>query len=132
MKITSTLKAEHIFRKKIRFDIEELWIAALNSQLEVIEIEMLFRGTATHCPCHPRDIVRFICEKNSCFFILAHSHPSGSPDPSAEDLKITRQILKIGQLVEIPLLDHLILTRDRAVSLSSRKFFRKLGPAIQT
>ncbi len=125
MKIASVELAAHMFRKKIRLDVEELWVAALNSQLELIELEMIFRGTVSHCLSHPRDIARFVCLQNSSFFMMAHSHPSGNSNPSKQDIKITRQLLTVSRLIEIPLLDHLIISKENYTTLARREFFKK-------
>jgi DNA repair protein RadC len=59
---------------------------------------------------HPRDIFRFACLENASSLIVAHNHPSGDTRPSEQDLLFTRQLLRASRILQIPLLDHLILT----------------------
>lgn len=127
MKIQNVEMAHQVFRKKIRLDVEELWIAALTSRLEIIALEMIFRGTVNHCMSHPRDIARFVCLKNSSFFMMSHSHPSGESNPSIQDIRMTKQILKLSELIEVPLLDHIIISEKNYTSLAGRDFFKNFA-----
>ena len=91
-------------------DVEEFWIAALNSNLELIDKKLLFRGTVNSCLVHPRDIIRFTCIHNAVSFVIAHNHPSGNPRRPETDLIITKKLFQLGCLLEIPMNDHLILS----------------------
>ncbi len=53
-------------------------------------------------------------------FIVAHNHPSGDPSPSPEDIKVTRQLVQAGKILDIDVLDHIIIGRQRFVSLKER------------
>lgn len=66
-------------------------------------------GTATETLAHPRDIFREVIKQGATRLIVAHNHPSGNTEPSPEDIHLTRQLLSGAQLLDIPLLDHLIL-----------------------
>ncbi len=66
-------------------------------------------GTATETLAHPREIFREVIKRGATRIIVAHNHPSGSLEPSQEDLTLTRQLLQGAHLLGIPLLDHLIL-----------------------
>lgn len=98
-------------------DVEQAWALALNSHLQLIEYKLIAKGTVDQCTIHPRDVFRFVITKNASSFLLVHNHPSGNPQPSPEDLKITKKILKLSWLHEIPLLDHIILTSKGATSI---------------
>lgn len=111
----SLLKALDAFRhiqSQFNWEQEEVHVIALNSQKEVIATGLLFRGTVDYCMFHPRDIFRFLVKHNASSFILAHNHPSGQPNPSEADIKLTRKIIKISQMMEIEFLDHLVLTQQ--------------------
>ncbi len=88
---------------------EEVWVLGLNSQLEIMSCDLIFRGTADACLVHPRDLFRSLIVSNSTRFILSHNHPSGSSEPSERDLELTRRICKTGLLMEIPMIDHIIV-----------------------
>jgi DNA repair protein RadC len=127
MKIDSSQKAFAILSKHITTDVEEFWVLALNSSLEIISKKMLFRGTVDRCPFHPRDLIRFLCSQNASCFVVAHNHPSGDPRPSKDDLEITKKILMLSVLVEIPLKDHLILGKENYFSFADSGWLEKIN-----
>lgn len=112
IKADSSRKAYELVKKSISTETEEVWVLALNSNLELLNKELIFKGTADKCLIHPRDIFRFLCRNNAISYILAHSHPSGNSKPSKEDLKITKQLYIASQLFEIHMADHLIVTKN--------------------
>lgn len=130
MKLSSSHLAHEFFKNSIRTDIEEFWIVALNAQLEVLAFDMLYRGTVEYCPTHPRDILKFVCIHQATSFIIAHSHPSGDSTPSRDDLKVTRDLRKLAELLRVPLQDHLIITKKGYSSLADRGFFKKRSSPI--
>src|SRR6185312_5767265 len=75
------------------------------------EAACLFRGTVDGCFFHPRDVFRYAIVHNASALIVAHNHPSGSPRPSPEDIEITRQLEAAGELLQVPIVDHVIITR---------------------
>jgi DNA repair protein RadC len=109
--LSSPLKARHYFQPRMRMDVEEFWVAALNADRRVLASDCLFRGTADHCLFHPRDVFRFVLRKNAAAFLVAHNHPSGNATPSSEDDKVTQQLSTISWLVEVTFLDHVIVTK---------------------
>lgn len=80
-----------------------IYIGSLNSS--VVRIGELFKPAITNC---------------AAAFIVLHNHPSGDPSPSPEDIRVTRQIVKAGELLGVDLLDHIIIGRNRWVSLKER------------
>jgi DNA repair protein RadC len=100
----------------MNLDIEEFWVASLNSDKEVNAAACLFRGTVDHCLFHPRDVFRFVCLNNSSAFVVAHGHPSGHVQPSREEILITQQLFQLSMILEIPMTDHLIVSRRRYFS----------------
>lgn len=116
MTIDNSQKAYDFLIKRMRHDIEEVWIVALNSHLKIVGADLLFRGTLDHCPIHPRDIFRYLLKHNAYGFILAHSHPSGDPMPSLQDKKITERILFLSLFHELYFLDHLVVCTDKFIS----------------
>lgn len=100
---------------------EELWVLALSASKHLVGFEMIFRGTVDSCLVHPRDIIRFLCETNAASYIVAHNHPSGDAEPSDHDWIFTHRLIGCGELIEIPLLDHVIVTLKGHSSLASRR-----------
>jgi DNA repair protein RadC len=101
-----------------RAEVEEFWTLALGPRKNLLKRKMMFRGTVDLCLVHPRDIFRFACNENASSILVAHNHPSGDAAPSPEDLRFTRQLVSASRLMEIPLVDHLIVTPRGFISLS--------------
>ena len=125
MRIDSSRKAYLCFQKSMAKEVEEFWIAGLGPQLDLIECKLLFRGTADRCLIHPRDIIKTVCLQNATSFIVAHNHPSGHLNPSVQDVQITKQILQLSRLLEIPLNDHLIVGQSHYFSFADSGYLAR-------
>ena len=119
MEITSAEQAYLTLNGLAGADTEEFWVLALGPKKNLLKTKMLFRGTVDSCLVHPRDIFRFACIENASSLLVAHNHPSGDPLPSLEDLRFTRQLVKAAAMMEIPIVDHLIITRTGFASLKA-------------
>lgn len=93
-------------------DIEEFRIIFLNTKLQVVEEEILQRGTINQVSVHPREVIKSALRKGAAAIILAHNHPSGDVTPSKADIEVTKQINEAAKLVNIRLLDHLIVSKN--------------------
>ena len=80
-------------------------------------------GTATSSLIHPREVFGPALRCGACAVVLAHNHPSGDPEPSVEDHGVTERLVAVGELVGVPLLDHLVVGGERFVSLRGRNEF---------
>jgi DNA repair protein RadC len=118
MDVTTVELAYSAFRPLISYDVEEFWVLALGPKKTILGSRMVFRGTVDACLVHPRDIFRFACLQNASSIVVAHNHPSGDPLPSLEDLRFTRRLIRVAELMEIPVIDHLILTRNGFSSMN--------------
>ncbi|MFT4312799.1 MAG: RadC family protein [Candidatus Woesearchaeota archaeon] len=96
----------HMQEKTMR---EEFIVLFLNSQLEIIGQETLFLGTLDAVTIHPREIFHRAIKHLAHSIILIHNHPSGHSQPSTADRDITQKIHTIGDIMGIPLLDHIII-----------------------
>jgi DNA repair protein RadC len=123
--VRSSIEAFKILKQNLHPHAEEVWIIALSSQLEIVGHEMIFRGTADRCVVHPRDIFRFLIQKNACSFIIAHNHPSNSVLPSEQDLSFTKKLRELADLCEITLTDHVIFCADKYYSMADHGHFKK-------
>lgn len=99
---------------------EEIWILGLSRTLYPIQSRCCFRGTIDSCMVHPRELFAPLIEMRASHFILAHNHPHGNPEPSPQDLEMTKVIEKAGRLLMLPLLDHIIIANAGFVSLHQR------------
>lgn len=84
-------------------------ILTLNTKNRVIQKHLISLGTLNSSLVHPRETFRPAILDSAAAIILAHNHPSGDPTPSAEDLKITKQLIQAGEIMGIKVLDHVII-----------------------
>lgn len=119
MEIVTAELAFEVLRSCVSSDVEEFWALALGPRKEVLSSRMLFRGTVDSCLVHPRDVFRFALSANASALLVAHNHPSGEMIPSMEDLRFTRQLVRAAALMEIPVVDHIIVTARGFASLRS-------------
>jgi DNA repair protein RadC len=92
-----------------RQDREYFALMLLNSQHKVLECSIIFSGTIDGASIYPREIVKAALYANAAAVILAHNHPSGQPEPSSADKRITERIKSALALVDIRVLDHIIV-----------------------
>lgn len=95
---------------------EEFRVLLLNSQHEVIRELMVTRGVLDGSVIHPREVFKAAITRSAAAVLLVHNHPSGDPTPSAEDRAVTKQIAEAGELVGIPVLDHVVIGDGRYTS----------------
>jgi DNA repair protein RadC len=88
---------------------ERFAVLLLDIKHRLTGAQVITVGTATETLAHPRDVFREVIRQGAVRVIVAHNHPSGNVEPSPEDIHLTRQLLTGGQILGIPLLDHLIL-----------------------
>ncbi len=99
---------------------EHFAVLHLDIKHKLLSQQIITRGTASETLSHPRETFRSAIKQGASRILIAHNHPSGSLDPSPEDLALTRQLLQAGQLLQIPVLDHLILGGGQFLSLRQR------------
>ena len=99
---------------------ESFVVVFLNAQHHLIAAEAMFRGTLTQTSVHPREVLRRALQHNAGAVILAHNHPSGSPEPSRADEVLTQTLRTALALVDVRVLDHLVVAGSRTVSFAER------------
>ena len=77
---------------------------------------MVFIGTLRSAVANPREILRLALQYDAAHYIILHNHPSGDPKPSPEDIQITKKLVQASELINIPLVDHIIIGDNRYVS----------------
>jgi len=106
---------------------EEFHVLLLNSQNAPICQRQVTRGILDASLIHPREVFRDAIVLRAAALILVHNHPSGNPEPSAEDLQVTRQLSTAGSQIGIPVLDHVIVAGEAFSSLAGRGCLRGSG-----
>ncbi len=102
-------------------DREVFAVALLTIRRRVLGLHTVSVGCLTSSLVHPREVFKPAILAGSAALLLAHNHPSGDPEPSADDIALTRRLIAAGQLLGIEVLDHLILGEaGRFVSLRER------------
>ena len=89
---------------------EEFWVLYLNNSCKVIYKSQLSKGGITGTIVDIRMVFKIALEQNATFVVLAHNHPSGDPNPSPEDFKITKKLQNAGEIVDVKVLDHVIVS----------------------
>lgn len=107
---------------------EVFWVLILNAKnaLKCQPIDVT-EGILDASLVHPREVFREAIRSAAAAVVLVHNHPSGDPSPSAEDLKITRQLIEAGRIIDIKVLDHVILGRCGTISPEGFLSLRESG-----
>lgn len=120
--VTSTSDAVRVLADAFKdMDREVLAVVSLRNDLVPINMSIVSMGTINACLAHPREIMKVPILSNAARIILMHNHPSGNLTPSPEDIALTDHMMKVCELIEIPMLDHIILGGgDRYYSFRER------------
>ena len=100
-------------------------IVYLNNQSRIIDTEILFEGTLNEIHIYPREVQERAIKHNAHQIIFVHNHPSGDPAPSHNDEKITRDLVFIGKVLRIGVLDHIIIGNNRYFSFAGSGLIEK-------
>ena len=120
--VVSLLREQNRLKK-----VETLQVLLLNVRRRLIRIEEIADGTLDSILVHPREVFKSAISANAAAVVLVHNHPSGDPTPSEADIKVTRDLIRAGQLLKIEVLDHVIIghaTSERSKDYAS---LRELG-----
>lgn len=101
-------------------DQEQLRVVLLDTRNRVITVETVYVGSLNAIVVRPAEIFREAVRRNACAVIVVHNHPSGSAEESVEDVATTKSLIAAGQLLDIPLLDHLIVAQGQWTSLKEK------------
>lgn len=99
-------------------DREEFLIVLLDTANTIIGLSQISVGGLHASVVEPRQIFKTAILANAAAIIAVHQHPSGNPNPSREDIRITRQLVEAGKIMGIPVHDHLIITAESFRSLA--------------
>ena len=101
-------------------DREHLLCIYLNTKNRILGIEVVSIGILNSSICHPREVFKGAILASAKSIILAHNHPSGDPEPSDDDIALTKRIENAGRIIGIELLDHIIIGDGSYISLRER------------
>lgn len=100
---------------------EHLIALYLNAKGELLTKKTLFIGSLNSSLIHPREIFKYAVINSAASIIIVHNHPSGDPTPSKNDIDVTKLIHKNSLMMDIELLDHIIIGRDRYYSFKEKR-----------
>jgi DNA repair protein RadC len=112
--------AERVMFKMGALDKEELWVMILDTRNRVLKIEELYRGSINSSQVRVAEIFSEAVKLNAASIIVIHNHPTGDPNPSTEDITLTRSLVDAGRLLDIDVLDHLVIGDNKFVSMKER------------
>ncbi len=102
----------------LRFEQKEHFLAMfLDIRNRILALSTISVGSLTASIAHPREVFREAIRYSAAGVILVHNHPSGDPTPSREDIQLTKQMMKAGEIMGIPVLDHVVVAGDNFLSL---------------
>lgn len=105
-------------------DHEQMWAAFLNAANIPQDIQMLTKGTIDSTLIDSKDIIRKALSKRATGIILFHNHPSGNPQPGAEDLRATEKLRNAAAIFDIKILDHIVVSPSKWYSFADEKTHR--------
>jgi DNA repair protein RadC len=109
------------------YDVENFQVVLLNTRRKLIRVENISHGTLDTILVHPREVFKPAIAANAAAIVMLHNHPSGDPTPSEADIKVTRDLIRAGQLLKIEVLDHIILGRTTTDRPRDYASLRELG-----
>jgi len=115
---TKTIRAVHSPEDVMQFfhyledkEQEELWVLLLNTKNHIIQARQVSVGSINSSTAFPREVFHAAVQSLAASIIIVHNHPSGEAYPSQEDMAVTKEMIKAGKIMEIPLLDHVIIAK---------------------
>jgi DNA repair protein RadC len=101
-----------LLREEVRScEVEHFQVVSVNTRRRLLRVDKVSQGTLDTILVHPREVFKPAIAANAAAVVLVHNHPSGDPTPSEADIKVTRDLIRAGQLLKIDVLDHVILGR---------------------
>ncbi|MED3791058.1 DNA repair protein RadC [Niallia alba] len=101
---------------------EHFVVIGLNTKSEVLFKETVFIGSLNASIVHPRETFKHLIRRSCASAIVAHNHPSGQPDPSREDIEVTKRLSEAGKIIGIDILDHIIVGAQSYISLKEKGY----------
>ena len=106
---------------------EHFAVLLLDARHRVLRAVTVFKGTLTASLVHPREVFRVALKEAAAALVLVHNHPSGDPTPSREDVEVTGRLARAGEILGIPVLDHVVIAERGFASLREAGHLRPQG-----
>ena len=112
--------------RKIDRNKEHFWIVCLTHSNTISLIELISLGSATATIIEPTEVFGFALQKQAAKLIMVHNHPSGTLQPSTNDISITERMMAIGKFLNLPVIDHLIISEKEYFSFANTLLLQKI------
>ena len=100
---------------------EAFTVLTLDTKHHIIDRHLITLGLLDASLVHPREVFRTAIQDGAAAILVSHNHPSGDPTPSAEDIRITRQLVEAGKVLDVQVLDHVVIGRGETPFTSLRE-----------
>jgi DNA repair protein RadC len=107
-----------LFKDQVRERFIVFWLDSVN---RILGFEVITEGILNSSLAHPREVFRGAIVATAASIVIAHNHPSDNPEPSQEDISITKQIVESGKIIGIPVHDHIIVAGETYTSFTERR-----------
>lgn len=127
--ITTSAEAAGIFRSllqssdKVDTDKEHFWAIGLDTKSRIKYVELVSIGILSSSLVHPRETFRRAIQEAVASVIVGHNHPSGDTTPSRDDISVTKRLKETGDIIGIPLVDHVVINQETHYSIMERGLF---------
>lgn len=101
---------------------EQFILLCLDTKNQVTHFEVIFQGSLNSSIVHPREVFNIALRYNAASIIVSHNHPSGNPEPSPNDIDVTKRLQECGVLMGIELVDHIIIGGHKFLSLREKGY----------
>ncbi|ADI89430.1 DNA repair protein RadC [Acinetobacter oleivorans DR1] len=119
-------------RYELKGEKQEVFaVLCLDPELRKLHFKKLFFGSMQHCAVSVNQTLRYALQQHACQLVIAHNHPFGSAQPSAEDIALTQQLENACKLVEIHLLDHFIISPEGSFSFAEQQLLNPAAISVQ-
>ncbi len=114
--------ADYFMEEMRSLEVEQVMLLMLDGKASLIQSKVITSGTVNASIASPREIFKCALRYDAVNIVLLHNHPSGDPQPSNEDIMVTKRVYETSQLVGIPLVDHLIIGDGQYISMKERGY----------
>ncbi len=116
---------------RIDRDREHLWTISLDSACKILNIELVSFGSVKTTVVEPMEVFSIPLQKRAVHIVLVHNHPSGEITPSDADEDVTDQLIQVGRIMQVPVLDHLIITENSYYSFNDSGLLAELQRSLK-
>jgi DNA repair protein RadC len=131
MEVFEIMKRILMRENKIDRNREHFWVISLSNARKILNIELISMGSATQTIAEPMEVFSIPLQKKAITIILVHNHPSGNLMPSPQDKDLTNQLIQCGELINIKIVDHFIISPTGYYSFAETGLLEELAESLK-